>query len=171
MQVALNSYYCDMKFIKLKTAFLLTILLLPMTAKANLIWPSIYIVSQYYTWYVILIGLIVELFAAKFFLKASWKKSALIVVSINLISAIVGVILIPISGIIGELLMYPFGTETFHISHWILAYIFAVISNTCVEDLVLRILFKYSFKRNFWWLLGANTISVLVSALVPFLNL
>lgn len=48
---------------------------LPLFASANMIWPSIYIVEQYYSWYIIFVGLLIEIVAAHLFLKTDWKKS------------------------------------------------------------------------------------------------
>lgn len=145
------------------------LLVTPSVAKANLIWPSIYIVQQYYTWYVIVAGLIAETVAARFCLKTNWKKAFLVMLAVNAISALVGTLLIPVSGIVVEILMAPINSKTFSLSHWILDYLFVVLSNTCVEGLSLKQLFKYPFKPNFWWLLGANAVSVIVCVLSQFL--
>lgn len=147
-------------------AFILVLLLLtPFVAKANMIWPSLYIMEGYYVWYVILIALVIEIIAARIFLKLSWKKSVITMFTANLISALTGYVLIPASGILVELLILPFGGGTFQLSHWILDYIMMVLVNTCVEGLALRIIFKIPFKPNFWWLFVANLISVIVSLL------
>lgn len=151
----------------LKFLLLLLLIALPFSVKANMIWPSVYIISQYYSWYVILFGLIVEFFAIKLFLNVKWWKSALIAISMNLISALTGIVLIPISGIIVEFLTLPFGGGTFQLSHWILDYIAAVLCNVIIEGLVLKFIFKYPFKKNFWWLFVANAISVLICAFIP----
>lgn len=153
-----------------KLSILALMLILPLVAKANMIWPSIYIVDQYYTWYIIAAGLLIELLAAKFFLKVSWPKSALMVVVMNAISALAGLILIPLSGILLELLLLPTGTGTFDLSHWIADYILVVLLNTCVEGLALKVIFKSPFKTNFWWLFGANAISVIICAFMPLLQ-
>lgn len=139
-------------------AFVLT----PFIAKANMIWPSIYIVEQYYTWYIILAGLIVETIGARIFLKTSWIRSFLIILTVNTISALLGFILIPASGIVVELLTIPVGGGTFSVSHWILDYIAAVLTNTYIEGLAMKLIFKYNFKPNFWWLAGANAVSVVI---------
>lgn len=144
-------------------------LTLPFTASANLIWPSIYIVQQYYVWYVILVGLIIEIISAHYFLKTNLGKSTLIMIVANLISALLGLILIPVSGILVELLTIPFGGGTFQLSHWILDYLCTVIINTCVELLALKWIFKYPFKPNFWWLFGANLITVIICLLLPLI--
>lgn len=156
-----------MKPLSIKFMFLLLLILIPISAKANMIWPSIFIVQQYYTWYVIVIGLVIEFFAVKIFLKSTWSKSAVIAISMNAISALVGLLLIPVSGIIVELITLPFGGGTFQLTHWIFDYIAAVFCNVLIEGLALKWIFKYSFKQNFWWLLGANAISVLICAFNP----
>ena len=150
-----------------KLLFLL-FLFVPLIASANVVWPSLYILSQVYCWYVIVLGLVVEFFAVKFFGKASWGRSAVIVAVMNAVSALVGWVLIPISGILTEILLFPFEQGTFHLSHWIVDYVFVALVNTCIEGLSIKWIFKYSFKRVFWWLLAANAVSVAFSVLVPF---
>ncbi len=151
---------------KTKITIAALLLTLPFTASANLIWPSIYIVQQYYAWYVILVGLIIEIVAAHIFLKTDWKRSAIVMLVANVISAVLGLLLIPLSGILVEILTLPFGGGTFALSHWILDYVCLVLLNTCVELLALKWIFKYPFKRNFWWLFGANLISVVICLLL-----
>lgn len=145
--------------------YILAILLsaTPFLAQANMIWPSIYIVEEYYTWYVILIGLAIETIFAKLYLKTSWSRSFLFMLATNAISAVVGLLLIPFSGIVIEVLMLPFGGGTFDLSHWIIDYIATILANTLVEGYSLKWIFKYPLKPNFWWLFAANAISVAVS--------
>ena len=141
----------------------------PTAVYANMIWPSIFIVKQYYVWYVILAGLLVEILSAHYFLKTNWWRSALIMFVANAISALLGLLLIPISGIFIEILTLPFRVGTFDISHWILDYLCAVLANTVVEGLALKWIFKYPFKSNFVWLLCANLISVIICLLVSII--
>lgn len=145
-------------------------LLVPSVVYANMIWPSIYIVEQYYVWYVILAGLVIEIVAAHFFLKTNWGRSILIMFVANAISAILGLLLIPVSGIVVEILTTPFGGGTFQISHWILDYLCAVFANTLVEGLSLKWIFKYTFKSNFWWLFCANLVSVIICVVLVLLK-
>lgn len=152
----------------MKKLLLLLFLFVPLIASANVIWPSIYILSQVYCWYVIVAGLVVEFFAVKFFGKTSWGRSAVITAVMNAVSALVGWVLIPVSGILTEFLLFPFEQATFHLSHWIVDYVFVALVNTCVEGLSMKLIFKYSFKRVFWWLFAANAVSVIISVLVPF---
>lgn len=154
-----------MKDRTLKIFGLILMLITPFAANANLIWPSLIIVYTYYVWYVILLGLIIEFFATKYFLKASWRKSAIMTVVFNLISGLLGLVLIPISGIIVEILMLPISPSTFHLSHWIISYIVAVFINAAIETGVLNKIYKYPFKKNFWWVFAANMLSVIICIL------
>jgi hypothetical protein len=87
----------------------------------------------------------------------------------NIISTVVGIIAIPLTGILGEIIFIPinkiFNIGTFHISHWILAFIFAVLCNTVIEGLSLKLIFKKVFTKLFLWLFCANIISVLLCVL------
>lgn len=144
---------------------LVSFLLMPVCASANMVWPSLYISEGMRSWYVILIGFVTEIIFVKCFLKQSYLKSVLIAFVMNLTSAILGVVAIPLSGFIGEILMIPFGTGTFHPTHWLMSYVFAVFSNVLIEGITIKIIFKHSFKKMLWWLFVANAISVIVCIL------
>lgn len=146
------------------------LMVIPLIAKANLIWPSLFFVETYYSWYVILAGLLVETIAARIFLKTGWLRSLGVMLSVNAISAVLGILLIPLSGVLVEVLMLPFGGGTFDISHWILDYVFAALANTCVEGLSMKLIFKYPFKKVFWWLLAANSVSIIICCVVPLIQ-
>ena len=130
-----------------------------------MVWPSLYIAEGMRSWYVILIGLVIEAVFVKWFLKEPFHKSALISFIMNLVSTVLGVVAIPLSGFIGEFLMIPFGTGTFHLTHWLMSYVFAVISNVLIEGFTVKIIFKHKFKKMFWWLCVANAISVIICIL------
>lgn len=140
----------------------------PFLASANMIWPSLFIIEKYFTWYVILLGLAIETLYAKFFLKTNWMCSFLIMLTVNAFSAFIGIFLIPLSGIFVEILLIPFGSGTFHWSHWMIDFLLAIFLNACIETYALKI-FKYPFKRNFWWVLAANATSVMLSIVVIWL--
>ncbi len=151
--------------VKYSLICLVSFLLMPVCVSANMVWPSLYIAAGMRSWYVILIGLVIEIVFVKCFLKESYFKSALIAFIMNLTSTILGVIIIPLSGFIGELLMIPFGTGTFHPTHWLMSYVFAVLSNVLIEGLTIKIIFKQKFKKLFWWLCAANAFSVTICIL------
>lgn len=152
---------------KFKYSLLCLILfsLMPLSVSANMVWPSLYIAEGMRSWYVILIGLLIEIIFVKFFLKETYLKSVLIAFIMNLASTVLGVFVIPLSGFIGEVLMIPFGTGTFHPTHWFMSYVFAILSNVLIEGLTIKIIFKKEFKKMFWWLCVANAISVIICIL------
>ena len=145
------------------------LLMLPLTASADMVWPSLYVAQGMRSWVVILAGLVIEFLVVKLFTKQSWLKSLLISVVINGISTLVGIALIPVSGILGEFIMMPidliFDFYTFHASHWIMAYIMAVICNVFVEGLAIKFIFKMEFTKNYRWLCIANILSVAICIL------
>ena len=144
---------------------LVSFLLIPICASANMVWPSLYIAEGMRSWHVILIGLLIEIIFVKFFLKESHLKSVLIAFIMNLASTVLGVVVIPLSGFIGEVLMIPFGTGTFHPTHWLVSYVFAILSNVLIEGLTIKIISKKEFKKMFWWLCVANAISIIICIL------
>lgn len=144
---------------------LISFLLMPVCSSANMVWPSLYIAVGMRSWYVILTGLLIEVIFVKCFLKQSFLKSVLIAFIMNLASTVLGVVAIPLSGFIGEILMIPFDTGTFHPTHWLMSYIFAILSNVLIEGFAVKFVFKYNFKKMFWWLCVANAISVIACIL------
>lgn len=151
--------------LKYSLACLISFLFVPVCATANMVWPSLYIAEGMRSWYVILIGLIVEILFVKWFLKGTFLKSVFIAFVMNLVSTVLGVVAIPLSGFIGELLMIPFGTGTFHPTHWLTSYVFAILSNVLIEGLTVKFIFKHKFRKMFWWLCVANAMSVIICIL------
>ena len=90
----------------------------PLIVSANVVWPSLYILSQVYCWYVIVLGLVVEFFAVRFFGKASWGKAAVVTVVMSAISALVGWLLIAVNGIVTDFLLLSFAPGTVLQSAW-----------------------------------------------------
>jgi len=146
-------------------ACFISFILMPVYASANMVWPSLYIAEGMRSWYVILIGLLIEIIFVKFFLKESYLKSVLIAFIMNLASTVLGVVVIPLNEFIGEVLMIPFGTGTFHPTHWLMSYVFAILSNVLIEGLTVKFIFKHKFMKMFWWLCVANAISVIICIL------
>ena len=151
--------------IKYSLVCFICFLLMPVCASANLVWPSLYIAEGMISWYVILIGLAIEIVFVKIFLKETYLKSGLIAFVMYLVSTVLGVVAIPLSGFIGEVLMIPLGTGTFHPTHWFVSYIFAILSNVLIEGITVKNIFGHRFKKMFWWLFVANAISVVICIL------
>ena len=147
-------------------------------ANADLIWPSLYIAKGMLSIKVILLGLIVELFFVKYFTKAGWKNSSIITFLMNLITTMLGIIFIPLSGLGSEFVFDfvfhaydKFGIGTFHWSHWLAAYLIVILINTIIEGLFIKLTLKIKILKTFWWLLIANAISVFICFLFYVLSL
>ena len=154
------------------------IIFITLPVNADLIWPSLYIAKGMLSIKVILLGLIVELFFVKYFTKAGWKKASIITFLMNLITTILGMILIPLSGLGSEFVFDfvfhaydKFGIGTFHWSHWLAAYLLVIFINTVIEGLFIKLTLKIKILKTFWWLLIANAISVFICFLFYVLSL
>lgn len=73
--------------------------LLPTTAYANVVWPALYLETRLFSWWAIGIGLLVEFFFIKWLFTLPVKKASMATVSANAVSAVAGIILIPLAGI------------------------------------------------------------------------
>ena len=150
----------------------LFILLFQTAAYANLVWPSIYIAEGMRSLYVILLGLFVETVFVKIFEKQTWLRAVLISVIMNLVSTLLGIILIPAIGFLGTLLLgslsevIPALGNTFDTPLWIFSYILTIFTNVLVEGYTTQFTAKIPFRKMFWWLLCANTVSVLICILM-----
>ena len=148
---------------------ILTLLFIALPVKADIVWPSLYITKGMLSLKVIFLGLIIELFFVKYFTKIDWKKASIITILMNLLTAILGIILIPLSGLGAEFVFEfvfhaydKFGIGTFHWSHWFVSYLLVIFINTLIEGVFIKLSLKLNLKQTFWWLFVANGISVLL---------
>lgn len=156
-----------MKTTKIILFLLLSLFILP--ANADIVWPSLYIAKGMLSFKTIILGLIIELLFVKYFTKANWQKVSVVTILMNLITTLLGMILIPVSGLSSEFVFDfvfhaydKFGIGTFHWSHWLVSYLLVIIINTLLEGLLVKIMLKLGIKQTFWWLFTANGISVLI---------
>src|SRR5580698_10231577 len=134
---------------------------------ADLVWPALLLENRLLTWWAILVGLFVEYFFVRRITNLSFSRAVLADVSMNAVSALLGIILIPIAGLIWELFpgsvyMAVFHVGTFNPGTWVATALIAAILNTYIERFALRRLFKQPLlgRRAFWLLYLANAISV-----------
>lgn len=159
------------------TAIIL-IMFFALPAMADVVWPALYVARGMLSIKVIILGLIIELFFVKYFTKVDWEQAAKVTILMNLITTIIGIIFIPISGLAAELVFDfafhaydKFGIGTFHWSHWLTTYFLVVIINTIIEGLFIKLILKIKFTKTLWWLLTANALSVFVCFLFYVVNL
>ncbi len=149
--------------------FLLVFYSIP--AYANAIWPALELEFALLNCEIILFGLVVECVFVKRVFEVSYYKASLGTIVANLVSSLLGVVLVPLSGIVWELfpgsvLHFFFGFGTFNPITWFAALISACAINVLIEGLIYNHLFNFSFARKYWTislLLVANAISVLAA--------
>ena len=133
---------------------------------ANIVWPALYLTSRMLAVYPIVVGLLVELIFVRHVTKLQVSRCATACLTMNLVSAALGVILIPVSGIAWELLasitINPlFDVGTFNPVTWSVTALLATGVNTVVEGKVLQTNLNITLgRRGFWLLFAANLVSV-----------
>jgi hypothetical protein len=146
------------------TAFFL--LLLPSVALANLVWPAVYVTMGLVTWWVVAAGLVIETVALCLLLRTSLAKSLLLAFSMNAISAVLGIVLVPLAGIAyeflpGLLINWLFSWGTFNPVAWVATFLLAAVINATVEGTVLSKAFAISLNRTHkLWLVALNFATV-----------
>ena len=67
------------------------------------VWPALLLEGRILTWWAILVGLVVEYFFVRNITELSWSRAALADVAMNAATSVIGILLIPISGIAWEI--------------------------------------------------------------------
>ena len=142
--------------------------LLPTAAYANVVWPALYLETRLFSWWAISIGLLVEFLFVKWIFTLPIKKASIATISANAVSAIAGIILIPLAGIAwelfpGSLINKVFSWGTFNPITWGATFFLGCLVNGLLEGAVYRKWFFPDFRfksKAFLWLLAANSLSV-----------
>jgi hypothetical protein len=134
---------------------------------ADVVWPSLFLEKRLLSIWVISTGLVVEwlaLWLGGFGL--SWKRAVIVDLVMNAVSTIVGIALIPLSGLAwevfpGALLYKAFHYDTFNPITWLATLLLAIGLTTFIEAVVVRWGFKIALgRRRLWTLAAANLVSV-----------
>jgi hypothetical protein len=142
------------------------LLLLPSVALANLVWPAVYVTMGLVTWWVVAAGLAIETVGLRLLLRASLAKSLLLAFSMNAISAVLGIVLVPLAGIAyeflpGLLINWLFSWGTFNPVAWVATFLLAAVINATVEGTVLSRGFAIILNRaQKFWLVALNFATV-----------
>lgn len=143
------------------------ILLIPTILLANVVWPALYLETRLFSWWAISFGLIIEYFFIKQIFNLESKYTLKAVLVANIISAILGIILIPLGGLIWEifpgLIFYHFfELGTFNPITWGGTFLLASFINAIVEGLAYEKIFKIELllkSRKFLYLFLINMLS------------
>lgn len=140
--------------------------LVPAEAHADVVWPALILEPRLLSIPVIGLGMLLEAGMLRFAFHLSWFKSIFGSALVNGISAALGIILIPLAGVVWEiipgLLLYKiFRVGTFNPFTWAGTFFLATVVTTAVEVTCLRMIFKLPLNRRTWglWFI-ANAASV-----------
>lgn len=131
-----------------------------------MVWPALYLEERIFTQWAIGLGLLIEFFFVRWLFALSIRKAVIATTIANAVSALIGILLIPLAGIVWEffpgiLYMGPLGWGTFNPITWTATFALACLITTVIEALVYRGGFKFKVgRREFIWLVVANSFSV-----------
>ena len=144
---------------------------------ADVIWPALFVEDRLFSLWPICLGLLVEFFFVRWLTTLSLGRCVVADCTMNAISALLGIFLLPIAGIAWEvfpgILIYKvFHVGTFNPGTWAATFLFAVAINAALESAVLRFIFqqRQPYRRLFWWLCVANSLSVALAFVSLYLH-
>lgn len=141
---------------------------MPALAWANMVWPALYLETRLFTGWAITLGLVVEyLFIRHLFRLSPWRALQADLAA-NAVSALAGVVLIPLGGVAwelfpGALYMWALDWGTFNPITWAGTFLLACLINASLEGAVYKRAFKVALpfrSRQFGGLVLANAVSV-----------
>jgi hypothetical protein len=146
-----------------------TALAWPGAAQADMVWPALIVTERLFAFPPIAVGLAVEVVALRIWMEMSWRRAAVAGFAMNAASVLLGLLLVPSSGLLWEVfpgipLFKLFNIGTFNPGTWVATFVLATLTNAAVEAVVLRWAFGILFsKRLFAVLAAANSASVAVA--------
>ena len=135
-------------------------------AIADVVWPALYLETRLFSWWAIGVGLVAEYLFIRWLFQQSIQRSVVATVAANSASSVVGVLLIPVAGILweffpGSIYMHILHWGTFNPITWAATFVLACLINSGIEALVYKKGFKFQVhRREFFWIVIANAISV-----------
>ena len=143
---------------------------------ANVIWPALILEGRLLSVLVIAAGLVIEFPFVLRLTDLSPKRCLVADLTMNAVSTLAGIILIPLSGLVWEVSLGAavqaiFHLGTFNPAAWIGTGVFAALTNAGIEATVLRFVFKQRItKASFCWFWLANGLSVAPALLSLYLH-
>jgi hypothetical protein len=134
-------------------------------ASANVIWPAALLTGRMLAWWIIGLSLVIECVFVRLAFRLSLRKTILVTLTANAVSAAIGLFAIPALGIAWEFgSLYAglkdIGWDTFSLASWIATFILAVAFNVVIEIAVYRYGFKLPIDRRVLLLImTANVIT------------
>lgn len=111
-------------------------------ARADVVWPALYLVGGLATWWVVLCGLAIEMLVVHRLVRRTWSIALAYTLAANFVSVVAGIVLIPILGLVwevtlGQVAMAILQAGTFNPAAWVATGLLAVASNVVLETVVL----------------------------------
>lgn len=141
----------------------------PTAAYADVVWPALYAEQRLSSIPVILVGLLIETATLRYAFAMPWRRAATASFVVNAASALLGLVLIPLAGVVWEIfpgiiLYRAFDLGTFNPITWTATFLLALTITTSVEVVCLKRLFHLAAERRTWrWWLFANSITVMMA--------
>jgi hypothetical protein len=140
-------------------------------ALANVVWPALAVGGRLLTVPAIAVGLALEISALHYFLRIPWRRSLIAGLTMNVASTVLGIVLVPLSGIAweffpGSILYKIFSVGTFNPGTWAATFVLAALTNALVEAAVLRFAFHFDFTRRLFGILAAANCASVAAAYV-----
>jgi len=136
---------------KVKTFIVLTCLFLSFSySYANMIWPSIYIASGLTKYYIVLFTFIFTYLFLGIIIKDKPKLTILALsVGFTLLTSLVGTFVVPILGLIAELVFSFLNVGTFSLISWIIEILVSVAFYALLFSSIVKLAYKISVKRTY----------------------
>jgi len=152
-----------------------SLLLASSTATADVVWPALFLEIRLFSWWAIAVGLVAEYLFVRWLFQLPIQRAVVATAAANATSSIAGILLIPLVGIVWELFpgsiyMYALKWGTFNPITWAATFVLACLVNTGIEAQVYKRGFKLQVRRReFWWIVVANAVSVGVAFVTLFM--
>lgn len=139
--------------------------LYPTACRADMVWPSLMVIEPYYGSGAVFLGYLIEIFVLRYAAALSLKRAFVWATIVNALSALAGVFLLPVSGLLHGVVMLPvyylFHIGTFNPISIVLELLGNALATTLFELLVLRFPLKTRLdKRGVFLFYLANVASV-----------
>jgi hypothetical protein len=149
--------------------FTTVFILIASEVNADVVWPALYVTGSHFGfWYVVILGLLLEVVVLRLYLIPDIKKSLLVSLIANLFSATVGICVLTIGMIGWHLVVDTFVRGTFNILNQVATFIIMLLGSAILETLIVRGLWKYQLRQTFPILILGNLLSYGVIAIDLF---
>jgi hypothetical protein len=142
----------------------------------NIVWPALFLGSRLWTPWVIAVSLVVEFLVVTRVTGAKPSRAALMTLTMNAISTLIGSIAVAALGLawegVADYTLYRVAdVDAFNPLTWTISCVMGAFVNASIETASLRFIFKTpATRRLFWCLVFTNSITVALATLTLVLD-